>query len=175
MVTPFSGTYNGTPGSLACDSPKPFTVPANTRQIVAVATADVPANDIILYLLAPDGTILASSDTATSPEAIAYSPTGAIPAGTYSVQVCPFADPTAPADRTIHLQRYGNDQRHATAGCSKSTRPSGSSLRRTHRSTIPTPTRACWAVGNLCATARRFQAVRSSYVTRQHEHPGITL
>ena len=42
--------------------------------------------------------VVASSDTATSPEAVAYAPAAGVPAGVYNVQVCPFDDP----DRAVH-------------------------------------------------------------------------
>ncbi|MEJ7743085.1 MAG: hypothetical protein WKF73_11330 [Nocardioidaceae bacterium] len=42
---------------------------------------------------------MATSDTATSPEAITYSPAGGVPAGDYTVEVCEFPNPTAPDHR----------------------------------------------------------------------------
>lgn len=85
----FSGEFPAVPG--ACGPFHDFTVPAGTTTIDIVATADVPSNDIVLNLHRPRGTIVASQDTATSPEAIHYAvpPDGA---GAYSVQVCVAAN-----------------------------------------------------------------------------------
>jgi uncharacterized repeat protein (TIGR01451 family) len=86
-VLPFSGSY--TPP--ACSAPFDFAVGAGTKAIDVAATTDVPANDIILNLVhEPGATLVASSDTATSPEAVHYAPGGDIPVGTYGAVVCPF-------------------------------------------------------------------------------------
>ena len=97
VVTSFQGTYKDAPAAPTCGPTHPFPVPAGTTKIAVVATATVPANDIKILLLSPSNTILATADTATSPEAIVYTPQGGIPAGTYRVQVCPYDAPTVPA------------------------------------------------------------------------------
>ncbi len=68
---------------------------ANTRQIVATAAEAVTTNDITVKIFNPSGAVLVTSDTATSPEVATYS-ADSIPAGIYSMQVCPFEDPTVP-------------------------------------------------------------------------------
>ena len=68
---------------------------ANTKQIAVAATAANPANDIVVKIFAPDGEVLTSGDLGTSPETATYT-ADTIPAGTYSAQVCPYDDPTAP-------------------------------------------------------------------------------
>ena len=86
--------FNGDLGTVdgACGPNHAFTVPANTISLDVVATANLPANDIVL-ILKKGGTTLQSADTATSPEAIHYEPPGGVPAGTnYAVQVCEFVD-----------------------------------------------------------------------------------
>ena len=66
--------------------------------ISAVATANLPSDDIVLKLIGPGGSAVASSDTGTSPEAVNYSNNGAkIADGTYQLVVCAFNDPTVPA------------------------------------------------------------------------------
>src|SRR5581483_1824425 len=85
-VINFSGSYG--PGA-ACAARFDFPVGANTTTIDVAATADVPANDIVLNLYY-DSELLGSSDTATSPEAVHYAPGGVLTAGTYSAEVCPF-------------------------------------------------------------------------------------
>ena len=67
----------------------------NTRQIVATAAEAVTTNDITVKIFNPSGAVLVASDTATSPEVATYS-ADSIPAGIYSMQVCPFEDPTVP-------------------------------------------------------------------------------
>ncbi|MDX6511874.1 MAG: extracellular elastinolytic metalloproteinase, partial [Gaiellaceae bacterium] len=88
----FSGSF--TPPT-TCGPYHDFTVAAGSTTIDVVASATVPSNDIVLTLERPHGNVLASSDTATSPEAIHYAPS-VLPAGVYSVKVCPFNPPTVP-------------------------------------------------------------------------------
>lgn len=61
-----------------------------TRSISAVAVA-LPVDDVTLKVFGPGDALLGSYDLGTSPEAATYS-ADSIPAGTYSVQVCPFDD-----------------------------------------------------------------------------------
>lgn len=95
QATTFTGTYSDAPAPRACGSTHSFTVGTGMKSITVVATATIPSNDIVLKLIY-NGTVVASSDTATSPEAVRYAPTGGVPAGVYQVQVCPYASPTAP-------------------------------------------------------------------------------
>jgi len=84
-TTTFTGTLPAQAGG--CGPFHAFTVAADTTTIDVVATADLPANDIVLNLHHPQGTIVATQDSATSPEAVHYVlPPGAT--GAYSVQVC---------------------------------------------------------------------------------------
>ena len=71
----------------ACGPYHDFTITPDTTAIDAVATATLPSNDIVLNLHHPQGSIVASADSGTSPEALHY-PVPAGGAGTYSVQVC---------------------------------------------------------------------------------------
>lgn len=66
-----------------------------TKQIVAVGTAANAANDIEVKIFDPQGELLVSADLGTSPETATYT-ADQIPAGIYTMQVCPFADPTVP-------------------------------------------------------------------------------
>jgi uncharacterized repeat protein (TIGR01451 family) len=86
----FTGTYSPT----ACGPLHSYNVDANTKSIDVVASAAIVTNDIVLNLI-HDGNTVATSDTATSPEAIHYAPAVVAP-GVYSVQVCPFNPPTVP-------------------------------------------------------------------------------
>ncbi len=88
--------FSGAIGSNGCGPRHPFeTSDGNTRRIT-VAASTTPNVDIVLRLLDGDGQVLSSSDTATSPEALTYSPGATIPQGVYDVQVCLFGDPTVP-------------------------------------------------------------------------------
>src|SRR4051812_26698697 len=81
----FSGEFPPIAGQ--CGPFHDFSIGTDVTAIDAVATAAVPSNDIVLNLHHPQGSIVASSDTATSPEALHY-PVPAGGAGSYSVQVC---------------------------------------------------------------------------------------
>jgi hypothetical protein len=85
-VINFTGSYG--PGA-ACAARFDFPVGANTTTIDVAATADVPANDIVLSLYYGN-VLLGTSDTATSPEAVHYATGAVLATGTYSAQVCPF-------------------------------------------------------------------------------------
>jgi hypothetical protein len=82
------------PADGACATEGPWTVSA-TEEVGAInvtASADNPLNDIVITLLR-DGTAVASQDTGTSPEALAYDPPDE-GRGTYTVELCDFADGT---------------------------------------------------------------------------------
>ncbi|MGB7926364.1 MAG: M36 family metallopeptidase [Pyrinomonadaceae bacterium] len=95
MSQTFTGAFQEAPLPPACGPMHPFNVPAGTQTIDVVATAAVITNDIVLKLFDPGGIVVASSDTATSPEAIHYAPVVVVP-GVYKVQVCPFEPPMVP-------------------------------------------------------------------------------
>ncbi len=89
-------TYSGEFTATGCGPRHPFTVPAGTKQVVATAFATVTTNDIVVKILNPDGTVAVSGDTGTSPEAATISRNEGVPAGDYSVQVCPYDSPSVP-------------------------------------------------------------------------------
>lgn len=95
QATTFTGTYSDAPALRACGPTHNFTVATGMKSITVVATATVPSNDIVLKLVY-NGTVVGSSDTGTSPEAVRYAPAGGVPAGVYGVQVCPYASPSVP-------------------------------------------------------------------------------
>jgi len=88
---PFTGEVTAT----SCGPEHAFTLDDDdTRTITAVGTALNPSNDITLTLRkGAGGPILASEDLLTSPEALTYS-ADSIPAGEYTLQVCPFEGST---------------------------------------------------------------------------------
>ncbi len=80
----------------ACGPMHQFTLTDdNTRQLVAAAALANTANDVEVKIFDPDGDLLVTGDTGTSPEFATYT-ADRIPRGTYAAQVCPFADPTVP-------------------------------------------------------------------------------
>ena len=90
------GTFSGNTGD-GCGDPHPVSV-SDAYGISALATANIPSDDIVLKLIGPAGSAVASSDTGTSPEAVNYTNNGAkIANGTYQLVVCAFNDPTVPA------------------------------------------------------------------------------
>ncbi len=95
MASEFSEPFQGTFTTEECGKNGPYAVDGKTKTITVEASAVVPAEDIVLNLIY-NGVIVASADTATSPEAITYSPPGGVPAGDYSVEVCEFPNPTVP-------------------------------------------------------------------------------
>ncbi len=97
--TPFTGAFNPPTAGTCGTAHGPFTAPAGTKTIDVIASADNPANDIVLKLYkgkpGAGGVVVASQDTGTSPEAIHYEGSGGVvPAGQYWVEVCLFNDPT---------------------------------------------------------------------------------
>ncbi len=95
MTTDTAQPFQGTFSTQKCGRNGPFTVDGQTKSIVVAASAVAPDEDIVLNLIF-NGQIVATSDTATSPEAITYSPPGGVPAGDYTVEICEFPNPTVP-------------------------------------------------------------------------------
>ena len=88
--------FQGTVTATACGPKHQFQVKDDkTRQIVATAATVVTTNDIEVKLFSPSGALLTTGDTGTSPEVATYT-AASIPAGVYSMQVCPYDAPTAP-------------------------------------------------------------------------------
>jgi hypothetical protein len=88
--------FQGTVTASDCGPKHEFEITDDkTRQIVAVAAMVNPLDDIEVKLFDPDGRLLVTGDLGTSPEAATYT-AEAIPAGIYTLQVCPYADPTVP-------------------------------------------------------------------------------
>jgi extracellular elastinolytic metalloproteinase len=88
----FSGSVPSVDGACAPDNgPWVIDPSESVGSIVVSIEAHVPANDVVVHLLR-NGAIVASQDTVTSPEVLAYTPAGGVPAGTYTVRVCDFGD-----------------------------------------------------------------------------------
>ena len=109
--------------------PAPIAV-KSAYSVGAFATANVPSDDIVLKLIGPDGKAVASSDTASSPEAVNYSNDGAkVADGTYQVVVCAFDDPTVPAsgETFAYTGGYAVNNTAATPSAAPATRRGSSS------------------------------------------------
>ena len=90
----FTGVVPPVDGACAPDNGPWVVGPTESIGSVAVAVeATVTANDSVIQLLR-DGVVVASQDTATSPEALAYDPLDE-GRGTYLVRVCDFGYGTA--------------------------------------------------------------------------------
>ena len=90
----FSGSVPAVDGVCAPDNGPWVVAAGDVGAIVVSVEAHVPANDVVVNLKR-NGAIVASQDTATSPEVLLYNPAGGVPAGSYTVQVCDFADGAA--------------------------------------------------------------------------------
>jgi extracellular elastinolytic metalloproteinase len=90
-LQPSTGFFQGTTSG-ACGPLHAIPVGADAQRIDVAATADIPADDIVLKLIKPDQTtVAASSDTATSPEAVDYQLAPSDPRGVdWYAQVCEF-------------------------------------------------------------------------------------
>ncbi|MCA1602163.1 MAG: M36 family metallopeptidase, partial [Acidobacteria bacterium] len=90
----FAGTVPLTDGACAPDNgPWVVTASESIGSIVVSIEATLPANDVVVHLLR-NGSIVATQDTATSPEVLVYDPLDS-GAGTYTVRVCDYDDDAA--------------------------------------------------------------------------------
>ncbi|MET0839619.1 MAG: M36 family metallopeptidase, partial [Marmoricola sp.] len=88
--------FQGAVTATECGPKHPFELKdAATKTITATAAEAITTNDIVVKILSPSGAVLVASDTLTSPEVATYS-AASIPAGIYSMQVCPFESPDVP-------------------------------------------------------------------------------
>jgi extracellular elastinolytic metalloproteinase len=88
--------YTGAITATTCGPKHPFALTdGNTRSITAVASTVNAVNDIEVKIFGPGDVLLVTGDLGTSPETAMFT-APVIPAGSYAVQVCPFAAPTVP-------------------------------------------------------------------------------
>jgi hypothetical protein len=87
---PVTGNYGGTTAAAGCGPDVPVPTTVATQTIDLVASANIPANDIVLKLIKNGATLVSSLDAGLSPEAIHFAPAGGVPAGNYAARVCAF-------------------------------------------------------------------------------------
>ena len=88
--------FTGSVTATDCGPKHPFELgDADTRQIVAVANSAAPTDDVVVKIFDPQGELLVSGDLGSSPETATYT-AESIPAGVYTMQVCPYDAPTVP-------------------------------------------------------------------------------
>jgi hypothetical protein len=158
----FRGAYADAPEAQSCGPLHAFEVPAGTKSLTVAAQATVPTNDISLEL-SFNGTTVAASDTATSPEALQYAPASLTP-GVYHVRVCPYAAPTLPA-----VGPYSYVGTFTTNDVD--TQPLAATPRWKLFTTNPpldfsstdTRTTACWAGGEGCDAVLKNPAARAPW------------
>jgi hypothetical protein len=85
-------TFTGEYAPPNCGPTHTFSVGAGMHSLAAAASAVNPANDIVLKVVDPSGNTAGTSDTATSPEAVAVMGKngGELAPGMWGLQVCPF-------------------------------------------------------------------------------------
>ena len=99
FAAPQGGAFQGTTGENgACGPDHTFEVGPDAKSIDVAASANVPANDIVVNLV-HNGEVVATFDSLYSPEAVHYAPSVMDP-GTYAAQVCSFDASTDPFDYT---------------------------------------------------------------------------
>jgi hypothetical protein len=107
VTIPFSGELPPVNGGCA---PRhgPFAVGSGVRFLRVFADADGVGQDIVLRLFFGT-TLVAVADVFIEPEVIHYAPTGGVPAGDYSVEVCEFAGQPGPVEPRTYTGTFTID------------------------------------------------------------------
>ena len=85
----YNNLFTGTITATECGTRHAFELEDGLTRSINAAAVALPADDVTIKIWGPGNTLLGSYDLGTSPEVASYS-ADEIPAGTYSVQVCPF-------------------------------------------------------------------------------------
>ncbi len=109
----FQGAIDGS----ECGEQHPFELTDDkTRQVNVAMSAVNAANDSVIKLLDPNGQVITSADLLTSPETMTYTSPAPLPAGIYSVQICPFeGTPWLPPTNYAGLVSTSDDEGGSTA------------------------------------------------------------
>ncbi len=107
VTIPFSGELPPVNGGCA---PRhgPFAVGSGVRFLRVFADADGVGQDIVLRLFFGT-TLVAVGDVFIEPEVIHYAPTGGVPAGDYSVEVCEFPGQPGPVEPRTYVGTFTID------------------------------------------------------------------
>jgi extracellular elastinolytic metalloproteinase len=107
VTIPFSGELPPVNGGCA---PRhgPFAVGSGVRFLRVFADADGIGQDIVLRLFFGT-TLVATGDVFIEPEVIHYAPTGGVPPGDYSVEVCEFAGQPGPVEPRTYTGTFTID------------------------------------------------------------------
>ncbi|MBA2956558.1 peptidase M36 [Nocardioides sp. MAH-18] len=87
----FTNVFQGTVTSDQCGARHAFELDDDLTKTITATAIAVPTDDVTVTLEGPGG-LHETQDLLTSPELATFSSTTGFPAGTYSVQVCPFDD-----------------------------------------------------------------------------------
>ncbi len=146
---PTASTFQGAfPDAASCGPRYDVTVPAAQSQIVVVGAAAQPANDIFLNLYF-NGALVASNDLLASPETLMYAPTGGLPAGVYSAEVCPFGGTALPPFNYVGTFTY-TDAGGASAAVTLPTWSTFGAYPLPDFSGIDNRIKMCWGKGAGC-------------------------
>lgn len=85
----YTNVFQGTVGNTACGPEHAFELDDDLTKTVTATALASPSDDVTVTLEGPGG-LHETRDLLTSPEVATFSSEAGFPAGTYSVQVCPF-------------------------------------------------------------------------------------
>jgi len=104
----YQNVFTGSFTALACGPKHPFELTDELTKSINALAAALPVDDVTVKLWSPSGALLTDQDLLTSPELMTYS-AASIPAGTYTIQVCPFDSASAVVGQYT-LGVYTSDQ-----------------------------------------------------------------
>jgi hypothetical protein len=85
----YQDVFTGSFTALSCGPKHAFELTDDATKSINALAAAPPVDDVTVKLFSPSGALLTEQDLLTSPELMTYS-ADSIPAGTYTIQVCPF-------------------------------------------------------------------------------------
>ena len=107
VTIPFAGELPAVNGGCA-PMHGPFAVGAGVRFLRVFADANGVGQDIVLRLYFGT-TLIAVGDIFIEPEVIHYEPTGGVPPGSYSVEVCEFPGQPGPVEPRTYVGTFTSD------------------------------------------------------------------
>ncbi|WP_107705533.1 M36 family metallopeptidase [Nocardioides allogilvus] len=104
----YQNVFTGSFTAIACGPKHAFELTDDATKSINALAAALPVDDVTVKLFDPSGALLVDQDLLTSPELMTYS-ADSIPAGTYTIQVCPF-DAASAVVGQYTLGVYTSDQ-----------------------------------------------------------------